>query len=194
MVLVHALKPACSSAMTFSACGFSLFCTIFSMTLLGWLMRLIVRYFWYCCRLPFLGSVMAKDWVHGVAHSPVCQILLHIAVRAVITSSPPAWTSSAGMLSTPADFPFFNDCITAFTSLRRMGWSSSVSEYTSVQIDLRLPCDCTAQMMKCKITDFVDDCLCEYLLILLLLLLLFVTYLANNLLTACLTRQHCTIR
>ena len=68
---------------------------------------------------------MTKDWVYGVGHSPVCQILLQIVVRAVITSSPPAWTSSAGMLSTPSDFPFLNDCAAASTSLRRMGWSSS---------------------------------------------------------------------
>ena len=27
---------------------------------------------------------MTKDWVHGVGHSPVCQILLQIVVRAVI--------------------------------------------------------------------------------------------------------------
>ena len=47
---------------------------------------------------------MTKVWVHGVGHSPVCQILLQIVVRAVIKSSPPAW-----VLSTPADFPFFND-------------------------------------------------------------------------------------
>ena len=47
---------------------------------------------------------MIKDWVHGVGHSPVCQILLQIVVRAVIASSPPAWTSVAGMLSTLADF------------------------------------------------------------------------------------------
>ena len=59
---------------------------------------------------------MTKDWVHGVGHSPVCQILLQIVVRAVITSSPPAWTSSAGMLSTPADFPFFSNCTAASTS------------------------------------------------------------------------------
>ena len=26
-------------------------------------MRLIIRQFWHCCRLPFLGSVMTKDWV-----------------------------------------------------------------------------------------------------------------------------------
>ena len=70
---------------------------------------LIVRLFWHCCRLPFLGSVMTKEWVHGVGHSPVCQILLQVVVKTVITSSPPAWTSSAGMLSTSADFPFFND-------------------------------------------------------------------------------------
>ena len=69
---------------------------------------------------------MTKDWAHGVVHSPVCQILLQIIVRAVITSSPPSRTSSAGMLSTPADFPFFNDCTAASTSLRRMGWSLCV--------------------------------------------------------------------
>ena len=79
-------------------------------------------------QVAFLGKcVMTKDWVHGVGHSPVCQILLQIVVRAVITSSPPAWNSSAGMLSTPTDFPFFNDCNAASTSLRRMRWSSSVS-------------------------------------------------------------------
>ena len=70
---------------------------------------------------------MTKNWVHRVGHSPVCQILLQIVVRAVITFSPPAWTSSAGMLSTPADFRFLNDCTAASTSLRRTGWSSSVS-------------------------------------------------------------------
>ena len=78
---------------------------------------------------------MTKDWVHGVGHSPVCQILLQIVVRAVITSSPPAWTSSAGMLPTPADFPFFNDCTAASTSLRRLGWSSSVSVWVQFSTD-----------------------------------------------------------
>ena len=99
---------------------------IFSMTLLGWLMRLIVRQFWHCYRLPLLGSVMTKDWVHGVSLSSVCQTLLQNVTRAMITSSPPAWTSSAGSLSTPADFPFFNECTAASISLRRMEWSSSV--------------------------------------------------------------------
>ena len=56
-------------------------------------------------------------------------------MRAVITSSPPAWTSSAGMLSTPADFPFFNDCTAASTFQRRMGWSSSVSAWVQFSTD-----------------------------------------------------------
>ena len=77
---------------------------------------------------------MTKDWVHVVGLSPVCQILSQIVVRAVITSSPHAWTSSAGMLSTPADFPFFNDCTAASTSLRRMGWSSSVSVWVQFSV------------------------------------------------------------
>ena len=88
VVLLPALEPACSSAMVFSACHFNLFSMIFSMTLLGWLMRLFVRYFWHCCRLPCLGSVVTKDWVHRACHSPVCQMLLQIVVRAVITFSP----------------------------------------------------------------------------------------------------------
>ena len=79
---------------------------------------------------------MTKDWVHGVGHSPVCQILLQIVVRAVITSSPPAWTSSAGMLSTPADFLYFSGCTAASTSLQRMGWSSSVSVWVQFSTDV----------------------------------------------------------
>ena len=43
VVLFPALKPACSSAMIFSACGFNLFSILFSMTLSGWLILLIVR-------------------------------------------------------------------------------------------------------------------------------------------------------
>ena len=35
VVLLPALKPACSSAMIFSACGINLFSMIFSMTFLG---------------------------------------------------------------------------------------------------------------------------------------------------------------
>ena len=59
---------------------------------------------------------MSRDWIQGAGHSPVCQILLQIGVSAVSTSSPPVWTSSAGRLSTPSDFPFFNDCTAASTA------------------------------------------------------------------------------
>ena len=78
---------------------------------------------------------MTKDWVHGVFHTPSCQILLQIVLRAVITSSPPAWTSSAGMLSTPADFLYVSGCTAASTSLQRMGWSSSVSVWVQFITD-----------------------------------------------------------
>ena len=96
-----------------------------------------------------------KNWVQGVGHSPLCQILLQTVVRAVITFSPLAWTSSAGMLSTPADFPFFNDCTAASTSVMGMSMITSVitgwggrplclSGNSSVLMDLHWPCDCTA--------------------------------------------------
>ena len=55
-----------------------------------------------------------------VGHSPVFQILLQIAVRISIMASP-AWTNSAGMLSTPADFPIFSALTAASTSSRRIG-------------------------------------------------------------------------
>ena len=57
-----------------------------------------------------------RDWVHGVGHSPVCQILLQIVSGALIMASPPACT-----LSAPADFPFLGDFTAASTSSRRMG-------------------------------------------------------------------------
>ena len=125
VVLLTALTPACSSAIISSAWGLSLFKIIFSMTLLEWLMRLIVLYFWQSCKLPFLGSVIISDWVHGVGHSPVLQILLQISLKTSIMVSPPAWTSSAGILSTPADCSFFNDATAISTSSIRIGCRSS---------------------------------------------------------------------
>ena len=56
-----------------------------------------------------------------VDHSPVFQILLQIVVRMSIMASPPAWTNSSGMLSTPADFPIFSALTAASTSSRRIG-------------------------------------------------------------------------
>ena len=151
-MLHPAQKPACSSAMIFSTCGFSVFIMIFSLALLGWLMRLIGRCFWHCCRLPFLGSVMIRDWVHGTGHFPICQILLQIVVTPVSTSSPPAWTGSTGMLSTPADFPFFNDCIAAFIFYFFYffceGWGGRplcMSGNSSVLMVLHWPCGYTAE-------------------------------------------------
>ena len=55
-----------------------------------------------------------------VGHSHVFQILLQIEVRVSIIASP-AWTNSAGMLSTPADFPIFSALTDASTSSRRTG-------------------------------------------------------------------------
>ena len=51
----------------------------------------------------------------------VFQILLQIAVKMSIMASPPACTNSAGMLSTPADFPVFSALTAASTSSRRIG-------------------------------------------------------------------------
>ena len=67
-----------------------------------------------------------SDCVHGVGHSPVCQILLQILVRTSVTASPPCLISSAGILSIPADLPLFRDLIAASTSSFRMGKSSSL--------------------------------------------------------------------
>ena len=83
---------------------------------------------------------MTKDWGHGVCHSSVCQILLQIVVKAVITSSPPVWSSSAWMFSTPADFPFFR--------LLCEGWdghSLCLFGNSSVLMDLHWPSSCTPQ-------------------------------------------------
>ena len=43
-----------------------------------------------------------------VGQSPVFQILLQSEVRMNIKSFPPTLTISAGILSTPADFPIFS--------------------------------------------------------------------------------------
>ena len=76
-------------------------------------------------QVALLGSVIISDWVHGIGHSPVLQILLQISVRTSNMVSPPAWTSSSGILSTPADFPFFSDATAISTSSRRIGCRSS---------------------------------------------------------------------
>ena len=69
-------------------------------------------------QVAFFGKCDDQGLGPRDGHFPVCQILLQIVVRAVITASPlspPVWTSSAGMLSAPADFPFFRGCTAAYT-------------------------------------------------------------------------------
>ena len=72
------------------------------------------------------------DYAVKVVREAMMETSLHATL---ITSSSPAWTSSAGMLSIPADFPFFNGCTAASTSLRRMGWPSSVSVWGQSSTD-----------------------------------------------------------
>ena len=67
---------------------------------------------------------MIRDWIHGMGHSPVWQMLLQILCKALITASPPACTSSPGILSIPGDFPFLSDFTAASTSSRKIGWLS----------------------------------------------------------------------
>ena len=89
---------------------------------------------------------MTKDWVRGVGHSPICQILLQIVVRAVITSSPPGRTNSAGMLSTRADS--LSPVIVLQPPLLCEGWDGHppcLSGDSPVLMDLLWPYDCTAQ-------------------------------------------------
>ena len=89
---------------------------------------------------------MTKDWVHGVGPSPVCQTLLQIVATAVITSSPPAWTSSSGMLST--QLISLSSMIVQQPPLlceRLGGHPLCLSGDSPVLTDLHCPCDCTAQ-------------------------------------------------
>ena len=61
-------------------------------------------------------------------------------------NSAPAWTSSAGTLSTPADFHFFNDCTADSTFFfAKDGRPLCLSGYSSVLMDLHWPCSYTAQ-------------------------------------------------
>ena len=87
---------------------------------------------------------MTIDWVHGVGQSPVCQILLQIAVRMLVTASSRICINSAGMLSTPADF--FKDLTAASTFSRRIGkLSSSVCNIIGNHITLIATIDLLVQ-------------------------------------------------
>ena len=67
-VLQPGLKPACSSASSSSALALSRLRTPRSIILLGWLIRLMVRWFWHCLRLPFFGKSMTSDCVYVFRH------------------------------------------------------------------------------------------------------------------------------
>ena len=110
------LNPACSSASINSAFDWSLLSSIFSITLLWWDIRLMVLPFLQSCILPFLGIDITIDFVHCSDHILVCHILLHMVVRTVVIWSPPAYSISACMLSTLADFPHLSDCTVFSTS------------------------------------------------------------------------------
>ena len=94
-----ALKPAYSSA-------------IIVFGILGWLFDSS------CTVEDFLGRVTKTDWVYGMGHPPVCQMLLQILSKALITPSPPTWTSYPGILSIPGNFLFFREFTAASTSSR----------------------------------------------------------------------------
>ena len=74
-------------------------------------------------QVAFLGKCNDRGLGPQVGHSPVCQILPDLAADCRESGDYVFSTcldSFAGM-STPADFPFFNDRTAASTSLRRMG-------------------------------------------------------------------------
>ena len=58
--------------------------------------------------LPFFGSVTTIERVHKVCHSPVFQSLLQTEIRSSVMASSPAWTCSADMLFSLANFPIFS--------------------------------------------------------------------------------------
>ena len=74
-----------------------------------------------------------RDWVHGVGHSPVCQILLQIVSRGLIMASPPASPSSALAIS-------------PLLPLLREGWGRCrLLEGRLVLLGLLWLCSCTAR-------------------------------------------------
>lgn len=64
--------------------------------------------FWQSCRFPFLESVIISSSVSGNDPSPAFKILVQTFVKTSIMVSQPAWTSSACILSTSADFCCFS--------------------------------------------------------------------------------------
>ena len=116
VVLLSALKPAFFSAMISSVGGWSLFRIIFNMTLLGWLIRPMVLWFWHSCKLPFFASVITNTWSAIILSSksccrlrPGCLSWLLCLLRLIL------------LVCYPADFPIFSALTAASTSSRRIG-------------------------------------------------------------------------
>ena len=154
MVLLPALKPACSSAMIFSrlrlqSAQYDLqqdFAWVTDETYCSVVLALL--------QVAFLGKYDDQGLgPRGWDHSPVCQILLQIVVRAVITSSPPAWTSCAWMLSTPADFPVMTELQPPLLCKVLVGRPLSLSGDSSLLMHLHWFCDCTAESSILSRTD-----------------------------------------
>ena len=66
-------------------------------------------------------------------------------MSAVITISSPALTTFDGMLSTPADSPFFNDCTSTFFCEEWGGRPLCLPGESSVLLSLHWSCDRIAQ-------------------------------------------------
>ena len=119
------VNPACASFISSLAIVFSLVNIIVSNTLVEWLIRVIVLLLLHFVMLPFFGNGIIIDSVHLSGHSPDSSIMLLSLYRMFITGSPPAFRSSAVMLSVPGDLEFLSFLIAASTSSFRIGGSLS---------------------------------------------------------------------
>ena len=89
---------------------------------------------------------MTKDWVHGFDHSPACQILLQIVVRAVITFLHLLGPVLLGCCR--LQLTSFLSMIVLQPPLLSKGWGGHPlcpSGDSSVLKDLHWSCSCTAQ-------------------------------------------------
>ena len=109
------IQPACALFMFVFAVDLSLANIILSNTLLHWLIRLIVLLLLQCLVFPFFGNEIIIDSIHESGHSLYSSIMLLILFRMSTTGAPPAFTSSAVMLSVPGDLVFFNVLMTVIT-------------------------------------------------------------------------------
>ena len=111
-------------------------------------------------QVAFLGKCDGQGL--GLRCWPFSSLPELTVVEVVIICSPPTLTSSARMMSTPADLPFFSDCIAAPHICE--GWSGHplcLSVDSLVLMDLHWPCDCTTQ---CSILSIGSVSLALFLL------------------------------